>query len=217
MRSVQDEYLLLLKMRTAGYRLPRVWALCLSLMVHAALLVWIFIGGILQPGHAGLADFNAASLQVITIDLSKSDGAVASVNDARKTAHNLGFVSVDAGTMAQAQKDSSILPALLPATPYYYSAKDLTQKPLVTHDVPTDMRLIVPDVPAQAATLQILINEYGEIDQVKVENSLLPDAAQKTVVDAFAKIRFHPGEINGIPVKSQLRIEIMLEDIEFKQ
>lgn len=191
-------------------------------MVHAGLIVAICIGGIAQPGHAGLPDSEAAAMQVVMVELGKADSAFSATDHVREPAsklvHMLDSMSADAAQIPRnAGKGSSILPALLPAPPYYFSVKDLTQKPLVARDVPADLILIVPDVPAQAATLQILINEYGEIDQVKVEDSLLPEAAQKTVVDAFAKTRFHPGEINGVPVKSQLRIEIMLEDIELEK
>lgn len=185
-------------------------------MVHAGLVAAICIGGIAQPEHAGLPD-EPAAMQVVMVELGKTDRAFPATEHERETSGKLvktaDPMSADAVQIPQARKGSSILPALLPAPPYYFSAKDLTQKPLVVRDVPADLTLIVPDVPAQAATLQILINEYGEIDQVIVEDSLLPEVAQKTVVDAFVKARFHPGEINGVPVKSQLRIEIMLEDI----
>ena len=182
-------------------------------MVHAGLVVAICIGGIAQPGHAGLPAFDAAAMQVVMVELGRVDSAFPATDHVRETARTLDSMSADAVQIPQAGKGRSILPALLPALPYYFSAKDLTQKPLVARDVPADLMLVVPDVPAQAATLQILINEYGEVDQVIVEDSLLPEAAQKTVVDAFVKARFHPGEINGVPVKSQLKIEIMLEDI----
>lgn len=210
------EYPFLLRMRTACCPPFRVLALGLSLMAHAGLIAAICIGGIAQPGHAGLPGFEVAARQVVMVELGKTDDAFSATDHLRGTARTLTLdsMSADAAQIPRdAGKGSSILPALLPVPPYYFSTKDLTQKPLVARDVPADLILIVPDVPAQAATLQILINEYGEIDQVIVEDSLLPEVAQKTVVDAFVKARFHPGEINGVPVKSQLRIEIMLEDI----
>lgn len=217
MHGWPGEYPLLLSMRTACCPPSRVLALGLSLMVHAGLVAAICIGGIAQPGPVGLPDFEAAGMQVVMVELGRADRAFLATDHVRETSGKqmkmADSMSADAVQIPQARKGSAILPALLPAPPYYFSAKDLTQKPLVVRDVPADLTLIVPDVPAQAATLQILINEYGEIDQVIVEDSLLPEVAQKTVVDAFVKARFHPGEINGVPVKSQLRIEIMLEDI----
>ncbi|WP_133467262.1 hypothetical protein [Herminiimonas fonticola] len=187
--------------------------------VHVGLIIAICIGGIAQPGHVGLPDLEPASLQVVMVELGRDGGTFSGTNHVRETARKLVHMAdpmfVDAEKIPrEAGSGSSILPALLPTPPYYFSAKELTQRPLVARDVPADLMLVVPDVPAQAATLQILINEYGEIDRVIVEDSLLPETAQKTVVDAFVKTRFHPGEINGVPVKSQLRIEIMLEEID---
>jgi hypothetical protein len=212
------EHPFLLRMRTACGPPSHVLALGLSLMVHAGLVAAICIGGIAQPGPVSLPDFDATGMQVVMVELGREDRTFSVTEHLRETPGKLvkmaDSMPADAVQIPRdTGKGSSILPALLPAPPYYFSAKDLTQKPLVVRDVPADLTLIVPDVPAQAATLQILINEYGEIDQVIVEDSLLPEAAQKTVVDAFVKARFHPGEINGVPVKSQLRIEIMLEDI----
>jgi hypothetical protein len=39
----------------------------------------------------------------------------------------------------------------------------------------------------------------------------VPEAAAQSIIEAFRKVRFHPGEIGGIPVKSQVRIEVTLE------
>jgi len=209
----------LLRIQTICCLPSNALALGLSLAVHAGLIVAISIGGgIAQPGHAGLPDSGTASMQVVMVELGKEDEAFPTTDHVRETIRELDPIvdseSVDAAKIPRgAENGSPILPALLAVPPYYFSAKDLTQRPLVLHDVPADLMLVVPGVPAQAATLQLLINEYGEVDQVIVEDSLLPEAAQKTVVDAFVKARFHPGEINGVPVKSQLKIQIMLEDI----
>lgn len=94
----------------------------------------------------------------------------------------------------------------------YFPANVLTQRPLVAIDVPPDLALVLPGVPSQAAVLRLLINQYGDVDNVVVEDSLLPDAAQKKVTEVFSQVRFHPGEIRGRPVKSQLRIEVLLKD-----
>jgi hypothetical protein len=219
MHGWSGEHPFLLRIQAVNCPPSNALALWLSLAVHAGLIVAISIGGgIAQPGHAGAKDSGTASIQVVMVELGKTDEAFPTMDHVRETIRELDPIvdseSVDAAKIPrEAGSGSSILPALLPAPPYYFAAKDLTQRPLVLHDVPADLMLVLPDVPAKAATLKILIDEYGEVDQVIVEDSLLPEAAQKTVVDAFVKARFHPGEINGVPVKSQLKIEIMLEDI----
>lgn len=116
---------------------------------------------------------------------------------------------------ASVHQEAKASHALLPqAAPYYFATKELTQKPIVIRDVPVDMLLHVPGVPTQAAVLRMLINEYGDVDRIIVENSLLPDSAQEIVIDAFSKIRFHPGEIRGTSVKSQIKIEVVLTDVK---
>ena len=223
MHGWSGEHPFLLRIQTVSCPRSNALPLGLSLAVHAGLIVAIGIGGgVAQPGHAGLPESRPASMQVVLVQLGKADEAFLTTNDVHETIrepeHTVDSEPVDAAKIPQeAGSGSSILPALLPVPPYYFAAKDLTQRPLVLRDVPGDLMLVVPGVPAQAATLQLLINEYGEVDQVIVEDSLLPDAAQKTVVDAFVKTRFHPGEIDGVPVKSQVRIEIMLEEIDVEK
>lgn len=75
------------------------------------------------------------------------------------------------------------------------------------------MSLTLPSVPAQSAVLRLLINESGDIDRVEIEETFLPEYAAHIVTDTFSKIKFHPGKINDIPVKSQLRIVVTLEDV----
>jgi len=97
--------------------------------------------------------------------------------------------------------------------PHYFRARELTEKPYILNDVSSNASLNLPGVPAQSAVLRLLINERGDIDRVVVEKSYLPDYAAQLVVDAFSKAKFHPGQIGKIPVNSQLRIEITLENV----
>jgi hypothetical protein len=95
---------------------------------------------------------------------------------------------------------------------HYYDTKELSRKPFVTVDIPRDFALTVPGVPDNAAVLLLLINEYGDVDKVIVENSLLPQTAQSTLENTLSAMRFFPGEINGVPVKSRMKIQIRLAE-----
>lgn len=64
----------------------------------------------------------------------------------------------------------------------------------------------------RAAVLYLFINEEGSIDNIDVDVSFLPEDAQDILIKAFAKLKFNPGEIDGLPVKSQLMIEVDLEE-----
>ena len=100
--------------------------------------------------------------------------------------------------------------------PYYFKASELEEKPQVLKDVPSDLaHRLAGDLP-QTAVLRLLINESGEIDQVIIDESSFSEANQRLIRDAFARMRFSPGKIAHSSVKSELKIEIMLEDIVAK-
>ena len=98
--------------------------------------------------------------------------------------------------------------------PYYYSLKQLTEKPRVVEDATTNMNLVLPGVETQNVILRLLINEQGAIDQVEIEHSTLMSDIEPIVTAAFAKLRFSPGKIDGVAVKCQLQIEVSLENAD---
>lgn len=97
--------------------------------------------------------------------------------------------------------------------PHYFQSRELTEKPQIVHDDSPNVLLALPGVPAQSAVLRLLINENGDIDRVEIDETFLPKYAERLVTDAFSKIKFHPGKIGDMPVKSQLRIVVTLEDV----
>ena len=212
------EYPLLVRIHALRYSPCQMLALGLSLLVHCGLIVVIFFGGLVESEQAGLA-VSAPVGRVMVVDMNIKDAAFSVAQAVDGTERRAIPVADKAVRLSSSQhhrkipREDSISSLLKTVKPYYFAVKDLTQRPLVARDVPADFMLIVPDVPSQAATLLMLISEYGDVDKVIVENSLLPEVAQKTVVDEFSKLKFNPGEVDGIPVKSQLRIEIMLEEI----
>lgn len=98
--------------------------------------------------------------------------------------------------------------------PYYYSLKQLTEKPRVIEDATTNMTLILPGVENQNLILRLLINEQGGVDQVEIEQSTLDKDVSAVVTGGFGKLRFLPGKIDGVAVKCQLRIEVSLENAD---
>lgn len=195
--------------------LCKPWALGLSLSAHCGLALLFFFGGTVgsEPARTSKADF---PVRLMVVDIASppiSSPANMEMDEAGRTPEPvLAPVLQPFPRQSPPESPKTDLAFLRTVRPYYFSVKELTQKPLVSRDVPADFMLLVPGVPPQAATLQILISEYGDVDKVVVENSLLPDDAQKVVIDEFSKLKFNPGEINGAPVKSQLKIEVLLED-----
>jgi TonB family protein len=99
-----------------------------------------------------------------------------------------------------------IVPAL-PA-PHYYAAEELDERPLILQDVE-------PQWPGGATPgsghvrLQLYLGENGKVDSVEVVDSYPSGAFDTAAKEAFAAARFVPGMIAGVPVKSQVRLEVL--------
>jgi protein TonB len=97
-------------------------------------------------------------------------------------------------------------PALAPA-PSYRSSGELDPPP-------TPMQAIEPDYPEAAGmqegsvVLRLLISSSGDVDEVAVVRATPPGLFEASALQAFAKAKFSPGYFLGIPVKSQIFIEV---------
>lgn len=114
----------------------------------------------------------------------------------------------EAGNAPANEASAPLLP--LPV-PHYHESSELSEKPRVVVDIaPVAGLWAMADKP-QHAVLRLMINELGEIDKVVVENSTMTELVEHTVTEAFRFARFAPGQIDGVPVKSQIKIEVMID------
>ena len=93
----------------------------------------------------------------------------------------------------------------------YFPVSMLTERPIVIQDIDPDLPDILRSLEPQSFHVTLMINEYGDIDQVKLASS----AALTT--DMFVELRRHfevmrfmPGRLEGRPVRSALRILVQL-------
>lgn len=213
-----DKHYFWVRINVLKYFPSNALALGLSVLAHFFLISLVYFSGTSGSKHNALPSAGL-SISLIPIDFSiltppsLKEGLV---NDLSRLASIEPSSDTTSLSSKEASKVDSLFPLISAVKPHYFLTKELTRKPLIARDIPSDTLLIVPGVPEQAATLRIQVNEYGDVDKVIVETSLLPQAAQQLVVEEFEKIKFHPGEINGIAVKSELKIEIMLEDPNLK-
>lgn len=198
---------------------PRhLFALAVSLTAHL-FLVWLF--GIDAGPIYGLEPSANKSVRTLSVSLLKQDVATntsgtkfAGYGKEKEKEELQVLPTAPSGAAVVApNQDSSIFTIVAQPEPYYFRTNDLTEKPRVLRDIRPDLSLSLPNGLSQLAVLRLLINERGDIDQVVMEDSALPEEAQHLVLDAFAKTKFQPGKIGDIPVKSQLRIEVMLENL----
>jgi hypothetical protein len=94
----------------------------------------------------------------------------------------------------------------------YYESRELTQKPLVKVDVPTELMLHLVDGMPKVAILSLFISEYGDVDHVAFNEEVsLPEQAKKKLERVFGEAKFHPGQLDDIPVRSLLRIVVRVD------
>lgn len=116
-------------------------------------------------------------------------------------------------TIQEQHEETSYLPILTPVEPRYFQSYELTEDPVVLQDVASDAVLALPDTSPHVARVSLLINERGEVDQVMIDEEILSEQVKHLISDVFSRMVFHPGKQGDLSVKSQLDIEIMLEQV----
>ena len=102
-------------------------------------------------------------------------------------------------------------PAPPPATAYLSGGK-LDPGPRPLHD-------IEPAYPAEAnlregsVVLRLLVSEVGEVDEVAVVRAFPRGLFEASALAAFGQAKFSPGLMLGVPVKSQITIEVQFTPI----
>lgn len=182
-----------------------------SVAAHAVLALSIGVSGGSGRGHDSAANRSMTVLLRVPGDVPASNRIPVSHPDTVLASATETIPSAADG-MRDAANEPGLLAMHTPTEPHYFSARELTEKPFVLEDIPSNLVLPLPDVPPQSTVVRLMIDESGNIDRVVMEDSRLPEGAAKLIAEAFEKTRFHPGRINGMPVKSQLRIEITLEN-----
>lgn len=98
--------------------------------------------------------------------------------------------------------------------PYYFPPHELSRKPQPASPVPLDYPADSPLVARGRIVLRLLINAAGNVDQVMVEQSELPQELTELARQAFSQAKFQPGMKENRPVKSQMMIEVTFESDE---
>jgi hypothetical protein len=63
------------------------------------------------------------------------------------------------------------------------------------------------------AILTVFIDEDGVVARVRVDRSELPVTILNKGKETFENARFHPGRIDGVAVKSRMKVEMLLERV----
>jgi hypothetical protein len=72
-------------------------------------------------------------------------------------------------------------------------------------------RLEVPGG-THVSELSLFIDETGKVIRVRIDGKALPSAMEEAARSAFMGALFSPGHIDGLPVRSRIRIEVSFEE-----
>lgn len=218
----------LIRKKTASERM----AMLLSLLVHGGLAVG-FVYTVHHSSVGGAAYSGASPTTVVNLISAHKDflpsrvltSADAGIKDGDlDTRHTQATGAVETLDVLKDQSDlfpqasgwsdvdtASTSNFIVLPKPYYFQPNELTEQPVVVLDVSPDLSAVFSSGLSQLAVLDLLINESGDIDDVVIENSSLAEPAQQLIKDAFSKMKFNPGKVAGLAVKSLLKIEVVLE------
>lgn len=94
---------------------------------------------------------------------------------------------------------------------YYFNSKQLSAKPYPRRPITNYIPYTGDSEQPRSLQLTLFINESGLVDRVTSAVTNLDPEFQERVTQLFRNARFQPGEIDGIPVKSQIQIEVSVE------
>lgn len=92
----------------------------------------------------------------------------------------------------------------------YLPAGKLSQRPLILQDIEPILTDGSQSSSESRLILRLLINEYGDVDQVLPEDATLPAPIVSELQQRFLRARFLPGRLKGLAVPSALRIVVTL-------
>jgi TonB family protein len=95
--------------------------------------------------------------------------------------------------------------------PAYHTPEVLTVRPRPIETIEPAYPFRTREVVRGRIILRLMINSGGTVDRVLVEESDLGSKFEDAAVSAFAAARFSPGQIDGTPVGSQMRVEVTFE------
>lgn len=187
---------------------PRPWlALLVSALAHVcvALILLAHGGRVAGPYRGTEQPGRALMVRLVQPVPAAAPGSVPVLAETPAADAPVPLPS-DAESLASGARSSNPAPE-----PHYFDVGALTQAPVLRSGMAAQGRMmIVPGITPQTIALQVWISDEGTVDRIVLDTPL-SDAEHQKLLAAFAKVRFSPGRLGRIAVRSQKRMEISLD------
>lgn len=191
-------------------------ALLVSCLLHASIVALPYLGtrGTFVELRSPRTGSPASTALTASLTTPKPDKAPAldqpAPDDHSSDTPPLPNTSATKTAPTQTQADGA---GLLPFPgPVYYTADQLTKRAraIAVKELETpEMQSIIV---SGKLTLKLWIDNQGQVEDVVVESSELPEIFAEVAAKAFKQSRFAPGERNGQRVATVMRIEVSYAD-----
>lgn len=177
----------------------------LPLLLLVSLLLHLSLIALPLPGRAGgggrpASDFRPSSLHALLNDAAPRSRVAASTSE--PVSESVPETKPAAHAPAPATDDAPLRQAGLT----FYPSAALTIRPVALSEP------LLDDGDAVAGELVLWIDERGAVVEVSAGRSDPPSDRLRAVADAFRRVRFAPGELNGKKVGAVMRIAVSYDD-----
>ncbi len=185
-----------------------VWAIAASLLAHA-LLISASAG---RDGDGWPATVTRPSPPVLTATLAGEPAeALAIVSATQDAAASAAETASGANRGEQPGNGDGNVLGLAAAT-RYHPARELDIRPQIRSQIePAYPRTAFEQGQAGSVRLRILIDAQGKVDGVSPLGREASDPFTTAAITAFRAARYTPGIKNGVPVPSEVVIEVQFE------
>ena len=180
------------------------FSLSLSIVLHVACLNFLSLSEPANPGSAITS--HPIILSIVNPDTRTSIDDRTAIPSPKTTPALPANLSV---SNFHRQSDAELFPRFN-LEGLYYPRSTLTHPPQVIEDVDLSNLSSLPGIAPGRLTLELFIGKSGTVDRVEAESVEIPEQAMESLLDLLGKIRFTGGEIDGKPVKSRIRIEVLV-------
>jgi hypothetical protein len=190
------------------------FCLAISLFFHLAVIVLLADGLHIDHEVSGQRQMTAPPLHALVTDAKPHNSPP--VPEIFQPGKIDGDANTAPGSYTESPKQAAKRPNLLPIPSNgYFTTDQLSVRPQAVLIPELDTEATKPIIVRGSMILRLWINQRGHVVNVEVEENGLPKIFLDTATDAFRRSRFSPGQKNGIPVGSVMRIEVRYEDQRF--